>query len=91
MTPTFQPGSRSLNHGETSLPISALQHWLFCPRQFALIHMERLWSENRLTAEGRVLHERADAGGSERRGMLKTLRAVQLSSTRPLKRRTNSL
>ena len=41
-----------------------------------------LWSESRLTAEGRVLHERADAGGSERRGAMKTLRAVQVSSTR---------
>jgi CRISPR-associated exonuclease Cas4 len=71
-----------LNLGEHSLPISALQHWLFCPRQFALIHVERLWAENRLTAEGRVLHERADAGGSERRGPLKTLRSVQVSSTR---------
>ena len=82
MTPTCPTGSRSLIPGEDSLPISALQHWLFCPRQFALIHVERLWAENRLTAEGRVLHERADAGGSERRGALKTLRAVQISSTR---------
>ncbi len=82
MTPTCPPVSRSLSLGEHSLPISALQHWLFCPRQFALIHVERLWAENRLTAEGRVLHERADAGGSERRGALKTLRNVQVSSDR---------
>ena len=81
MTPTCPPGSRSFDPGEDSLPISALQHWLFCPRQFALIHVERLWAENRLTAEGRVLHERVDAGGSERRGALKTLRAVQICST----------
>lgn len=39
-------------------PISALQHLLFCPRQCALIHNEQLWEENRLTAEGRVLHEK---------------------------------
>lgn len=82
MKPTCLPGSGSLTPGKASLPISALQHWLFCPRQFALIHIERLWAENRLTAEGRVLHERADAGGGERRGALKTLRAVQLSSVR---------
>ncbi len=82
MTPTCPPGSKLLSPGEHSLPISALQHWLFCPRQFALIHVERLWAENRLTAEGRVLHERADAGGAERRGVLKTLRAVQVSSVR---------
>ena len=69
-----------MSHGDDSLPISALQHWLFCPRQFALIHVERLWAENRLTAEGRVLHQRADAGGHETRGTTRTLRAVELAS-----------
>ena len=71
-----------MSPGEDSLPISALQHWLFCPRQFALIHVERLWAENRLTAEGRVLHERADAEGHETRGAVRTLRAVKVSSGR---------
>lgn len=47
---------------DDSLPISALQHWLFCPRQCALIHVERLWAENLFTAEGRLLHECADDG-----------------------------
>ena len=49
------------------LPISALQHLLFCPRQCALIHVEGIWVENRLTAEGRVLHQRADQPGRQRR------------------------
>jgi CRISPR-associated exonuclease Cas4 len=49
------------------LPISALQHLLFCPRQCALIHIERLWAENSLTREGRHLHEKADAGKGESR------------------------
>lgn len=40
------------------LPISALQHILFCERQCALIHIEKIWVENRYTAEGRVMHER---------------------------------
>jgi len=40
------------------LPISALQHLVFCPRQCALIHIERAWAENRLTAEGGLLHAR---------------------------------
>lgn len=65
-----------------SLPISALQHWLFCPRQCALIHTERLWEENRLTAEGRVLHERADTGIPESRDGIRVLRAVQIASRR---------
>ena len=37
--------------------ISALQHYAFCPRQCALIHVEQLWDENRLTAEGRIMHD----------------------------------
>lgn len=65
-----------------SLPVSALQHWLFCPRQCALIHVERLWAENRLTAEGRVLHARADGGAGDRRKGVRTLRAVQIGSER---------
>lgn len=37
------------------IPISALQHAVYCLRQAALIHIERLWAENRFTAEGDVL------------------------------------
>ncbi|MBM9614803.1 CRISPR-associated protein Cas4 [Desulfobulbus rhabdoformis] len=47
--------------------ISALQHYLFCPRQCALIHIEQQWQENRFTAEGRILHERVHGGGKESR------------------------
>jgi CRISPR-associated exonuclease Cas4 len=49
------------------IPISALQHVLFCERQYALIHLERLWEENLFTAEGRVLHERVDIEHHESR------------------------
>ena len=45
------------------IPLSALQHAVYCPRQAALIHLERLWAENRFTAEGAVLHAVADKGG----------------------------
>ncbi len=69
-----------MSPGEDSLPLSALQHWLFCPRQCALIHVERIWAENRLTAEGRELHERADAGRPGTRDGVRTLRAVQVAS-----------
>lgn len=71
-----------MNPSDDSLPISALQHWLFCPRQCALIHVERLWAENRFTAEGRLLHERADEGRPESRDGVRTLRAVQIGSAR---------
>ncbi|HOJ00265.1 MAG TPA: CRISPR-associated protein Cas4 [Anaerolineaceae bacterium] len=42
------------------LPLSGIQHFYFCRRQWALIHVERQWQENRLTAEGRAMHKRAD-------------------------------
>jgi CRISPR-associated exonuclease Cas4 len=51
--------------------ISALQHALFCERQYALIHLEQEWEENRFTAEGRVLHERVDAEHHESRRLFK--------------------
>ena len=48
---------------EAPIPLSALQHAVYCLRQAALIHVERLWEENRFTAEGRVLHARVDEQG----------------------------
>ncbi len=60
-----------MHPSDDPLPISALQHLLFCERQCALIHVEGLWAENRLTAEGRVLHEASDRGErSGRRGVI---------------------
>lgn len=47
--------------------ISALQHILFCERQFALIHLEQIWEENRFTAEGKILHKRVDVSRHESR------------------------
>jgi CRISPR-associated exonuclease Cas4 len=45
---------------EELLSLSGIQHYYFCKRQWALIHIEQQWSENRATAEGKVLHEKAD-------------------------------
>lgn len=63
-------------------PISALQHMLYCPRQCALIHIERQWADNAYTAEGRVLHQRVDAGEGEQRGGVSIERGVPLRSLR---------
>jgi CRISPR-associated exonuclease Cas4 len=63
-----------------SFPLSALQHFAFCPRQCALIHVERQWAENTLTAEGRVMHDRAHDAGRETRGDLRIARALPLHS-----------
>jgi CRISPR-associated exonuclease Cas4 len=62
--------------------LSALQHVLFCKRQCALIHMAGIWDENRLTAAGRVLHERVDEQKSESRRSLLQATAVRLVSHR---------
>ncbi len=62
------------------LPLSALQHFLYCPRQCALIHIENVWTENRFTAEGRILHNRVDSGCSGRRGDVAEDRSVPVRS-----------
>jgi CRISPR-associated exonuclease Cas4 len=65
------------------LPLSGLQHLLFCERQCALIHIEGLWAENRLTALGGHLHERAhDDGAIEQRGDVRIVRGLRLRSLR---------
>jgi len=61
------------------IPISALQHMLYCPRQCALIHLEQQWAENLHTAEGRLLHDRADTPGVERRYGIRTVTAMPIS------------
>jgi len=62
------------------LPIGGLQHLAFCPRQWALIHLEQVWVENVRTAEGRLLHERADLPGESRRASVRTVRGMWLRS-----------
>lgn len=64
---------------EDLIPLSALQHYLYCPRQCALIHLEQQWAENRQTAEGRLLHDRADTPAVERRHGVRTITAMPLS------------
>ena len=63
------------------LALSGLQHYAFCPRQWALIHLEQLWQENLRTAEGRIMHDKAHNPDIEdaRNGVV-TLRAVVLVS-----------
>ena len=62
------------------VPVSALQHFLFCPRQCALIHVEQVWNENAATTEGRLLHERVDGGRPDRRAGVRTVRGLLLRS-----------
>jgi CRISPR-associated exonuclease Cas4 len=67
---------------EDLLPLSGLQHMQFCERQWALIHLEQIWMENRLTAEGQVMHERVHQSQSEGRPGLRIVRGLRLHSLR---------
>jgi CRISPR-associated exonuclease Cas4 len=69
-----------MNNPNDPVPLSALQHYLYCPRQCALIHVERVWAENRATAEGRVLHENADSGHGESRPGVRISRTLVVAS-----------
>jgi CRISPR-associated exonuclease Cas4 len=60
--------------------LSALQHYSFCPRQCALIYIEQVWAENRLTAEGRLLHERVHEQEGETRAGVRIERGMPLRS-----------
>jgi CRISPR-associated exonuclease Cas4 len=64
------------------LPISALQHLLFCERQCALIHVEQVWADNRLTVEGNLLHQKAHDGPDESRPGVRIVRGLELRSLR---------
>ena len=62
--------------------ISALQHYIFCERQCALIHIEQIWNENRATAEGRIMHERVHEQDRESRGNVRIEYGLPLRSLR---------
>lgn len=67
---------------EELLPLSALQHLVFCERQAALIHLERVWADNPATVEGSYLHRATDAGQGESRGDVRITRGLPLRSLR---------
>lgn len=69
-----------MNDTHQSILLSALQHYAYCPRQFALIHVEQVWAENYFTAQGNVLHERVDSCEPEQRGNVRFERGVAVRS-----------
>ncbi|MBW2107870.1 MAG: CRISPR-associated protein Cas4 [Deltaproteobacteria bacterium] len=62
------------------LPLSGLQHLIFCDRQCALIHVEQVWAENRLTAEGRLMHEHVHSANQESRGKIQVAFGMPIRS-----------
>jgi CRISPR-associated exonuclease Cas4 len=64
------------------LPISALSQLVYCERRCALIHIERLWADNRFTADGHRLHDRSHDQQAETRGDVRTVRGLRVRSLR---------
>ncbi len=64
------------------IPISAIQHFSYCPRQAALIHLEMVWDENLYTIRGRHVHESVDDPGFEQVDGVRLERALPLWSRR---------
>lgn len=62
--------------------ISALQHYIFCPRQCGLIHVDDVWQENLFTVRGNILHKKVDTDTYETRGTIKTVRGLRIHSFR---------
>jgi CRISPR-associated exonuclease Cas4 len=64
------------------IAISALQHWSYCPRQCALIHVEQVFADNVHTARGHAVHAVVDEPGAERSGTVRIERAMPLWNDR---------
>ncbi|MDD2765889.1 MAG: CRISPR-associated protein Cas4 [Opitutaceae bacterium] len=64
------------------IPLSALQHWAYCPRQCGLIHLEQAFEDNVHTARGQAVHHLVDEPGYEMKAGVKVERALPLWSDR---------
>lgn len=63
--------------------LSGIQHFFYCQRQWALIHIEQEWQENVHTVLGNQIHERAhDSAAKEKRGKVITVRGMKIASRR---------
>lgn len=66
---------------EDYLMLSGIQHFAFCKRQWAMIHIEQQWAENYRTTAGEIMHKKAhDESAFEKRGNLLTVRGLRISS-----------
>lgn len=67
---------------ETLVPISAIEHFSYCPRQCALIHVERCYEENLFTLRGMAVHEKVHEEGSETDQLIRVEYALPVYSTK---------
>ena len=71
-----------MHENDDPIPISALQHWCYCPRQCGLIHLEQSFADNIHTARGQAVHHLVDTPGYEMQAGVKVERALPLWSDR---------
>jgi CRISPR-associated exonuclease Cas4 len=69
-----------MDHAPRLIALSSLQHWLYCPRQCALIHLDQVFTDNVYTLRGQALHKVVDQPGIELRKGLRIERALPLWS-----------
>ncbi len=67
---------------DTPIPLSALQHWIYCPRQCGLIHLEQAFEDNIHTARGQAVHHLVDTPGYEIKSGVRVERALPVWSDR---------
>jgi CRISPR-associated exonuclease Cas4 len=80
MPTDLKPGAAVAVAEGDLVPLSALQHYVVCPRQVALIHTEQLWLENAETAHGRIAHERVDRPVARRQGGVRRVTGLTVRS-----------
>ncbi len=80
--PGAPPGRPFMYDEADLLPLSGLQHMAFCNRRWALVQIEGVWEDNRFTAEGKQLHERAHSGEIESRPGVLIRRTLPIHSFR---------
>lgn len=68
--------------GPVSVPLSALEHHTYCPRQAALIHVERIWTDSGDTTRGDLTHRAVDLPGERRRAGVRSIRSLPVWSDR---------
>ncbi len=78
----MEPEDEHFVDEEILVPISAIEHYSYCPRQCALIHVEQTFDENLFTIKGRLAHERVDEADDSIRGDVRVLRSIPLWSER---------
>lgn len=77
-----EPAGAAGEREREPIPLSALQHAVYCLRQAALIHLERMWAENRFTAEGQVLHIGVNEAGYRRVRGVRRVNSLPVASKR---------